>query len=35
VKKITDDMKIKAAENLANAVVNPTPEKIIPSPFEE
>jgi len=35
VKKITDDMKIKAAENLANFVKNPSPEKIIPSPFEE
>lgn len=35
VKKITDDMKLKAAENLANAVKNPNPDKIIPSPFED
>lgn len=35
VTKITDEMKIKAAEWLANFVKNPTPEKIIPSPFEE
>lgn len=35
VKKITDEMKLKAAENLANAVKNPTIDKIIPSPFED
>ena len=35
VTKITDDMKIKAAEALASFVKEPTPEKIIPSPFEE
>ncbi len=35
VKKITDEMKLKAADNLANFVTNPTPEKIIPSPFED
>lgn len=35
VTKITDEMKIAAAEWLANFVKNPTPEKIIPSPFEE
>lgn len=35
VKKITDEMKIKAAQNLANFVKNPNPDKIIPSPFEE
>ncbi len=35
VKKITDEMKLQAAENLANFVKNPSPEKIIPSPFEE
>lgn len=35
VTKITDEMKIKAAEWLAAFVENPTPEKIIPSPFEE
>ncbi|MDD5770351.1 MAG: NADP-dependent malic enzyme [Candidatus Gracilibacteria bacterium] len=34
VRMITDDMKLKAAENLANFVKNPIPEKIIPSPFE-
>ena len=35
VTKITDEMKIKAAEWLAAFVENPTPEKIIPSPFED
>lgn len=35
VTKITEKMKIQAAEWLANFVKNPTPEKIIPSPFEE
>lgn len=35
VKNITDDMKINAAVALANAVTNPTPDKIIPSPFEK
>lgn len=35
VKKITDEMKLKAAQNLADAVKNPNPDKIIPSPFEE
>ncbi len=35
VKKITDEMKLRAAENLANAVKNPNPDKIIPSPFED
>ena len=35
VKKITDEMKLKAAQNLANAVKNPNSDKIIPSPFEE
>lgn len=34
VKKITDDMKIKSAISLASYVENPTPEKIIPSPFD-
>ena len=28
-------MKLKAAQNLADAVTNPHPDKIIPSPFEE
>jgi malic enzyme len=35
VKKITDEMKLRAAQNLANVVKTPTPEKIIPSPFED
>jgi len=35
VSKITDDMKIQAALNLAHHVKNPTAEKIIPSPFDE
>lgn len=35
VNAITDEMKIKAAEWLASFVKNPTPEKIIPGPFEE
>lgn len=35
VKKITDEMKINAAYALAECVKNPTPEKIIPSPFEK
>jgi len=34
VKNITDTMKVKAAENLAAYVKNPSPEKIIPSPFD-
>jgi hypothetical protein len=28
-------MKLRAAQNLANVVKTPTPEKIIPSPFED
>lgn len=35
VNAITDDMKVKAAEGLASFVTNPTPEKIIPGPFED
>jgi malate dehydrogenase (oxaloacetate-decarboxylating) len=35
VKKITDDHKLAAAEALAGLVTNPTPEKIIPNPFDE
>ena len=35
VKKITDDHKIAAAEALASLVDNPTPEEIIPSPFDD
>jgi malate dehydrogenase (oxaloacetate-decarboxylating) len=32
---ITDDMKIAAAHALADLVATPTPEKIIPSPFDD
>jgi hypothetical protein len=35
VSKITDEMKIKAAHNLASLVKRPTAEKIIPGPFEK
>jgi malate dehydrogenase (oxaloacetate-decarboxylating) len=35
VTKITDDMKLKAAKNLAALVKKPTAEKIIPGPFEK
>lgn len=35
VQQITDDMKIQAAINLAEFVVSPTKEKIIPWPFED
>lgn len=35
VKHITEDMKIKAAKNLAALVKRPTAEKIIPTPFEK
>ncbi|MGH7936063.1 MAG: NAD(P)-dependent malic enzyme, partial [Chthoniobacterales bacterium] len=35
VTKITDEMKLKAAKNLAALVKNPTAEKIIPGPFEK
>ena len=35
VNKITTEMKIRAAENLASVVKNPTPEKIIPGAFDE
>lgn len=34
-KKITEKMKIAAAEALASLVANPTAEKIIPDPFDE
>lgn len=34
VNNITDEMKISAAEALADAVENPSVEKIIPGPFE-
>lgn len=33
--KITKEMKLAAAQALAALVVNPTPEKIIPGPFDE
>ena len=35
ISKITDDMKIAAAEALAAIVENPTADKIIPEPFDE
>ncbi len=35
VAKITDDHKLAAAEALASLVENPTPDEIIPSPFDE
>ena len=34
IKKITDEIKILAAEAIANYVKNPTPDKIIPNPLE-
>lgn len=35
VKKITDEMKLKAAKNLAALVKSPTAKKIIPGPFDK
>lgn len=35
VTRITDEMKLRAAKNLANMVKKPTPEKIIPAPFDK
>jgi malate dehydrogenase (oxaloacetate-decarboxylating) len=35
VSKITDDMKLRAAKNLAALVKQPTIQKIIPGPFEK
>jgi malate dehydrogenase (oxaloacetate-decarboxylating) len=35
VSKITDDMKLRAAKNLAALVKHPTAERIIPGPFEK
>jgi len=35
IKKITDDMKIKAAKNLAALIKKPAPDKIIPSVFDK
>ncbi|HSW80507.1 MAG TPA: NADP-dependent malic enzyme [Candidatus Saccharimonadales bacterium] len=34
VKQITDEHKVAAAEALAGLIKNPTPDKIIPGPFE-
>lgn len=35
VAQITDDMLIRAAEKLAAVVTNPTPEEILPNPFNK
>ncbi len=35
VSKITDDMKLRAAKNLAALVKKPTAQKIVPNPFEK
>jgi malate dehydrogenase (oxaloacetate-decarboxylating) len=35
VKKITDEMKLGAAKNLAGIIKKPTKEKIVPGPFEK
>lgn len=35
VKKITDDMKLQAAKNLAALVKKPSADKIVPTPFEK
>ena len=35
VTEITDEMLVKAAENLAAIVENPTPDMIIPSVFDK
>lgn len=35
VKHITDDMKLKAAKNLAALVKRPTAERIVPGPFDK
>jgi malate dehydrogenase (oxaloacetate-decarboxylating) len=35
VTKITDDMKLKAAKNLAALVKHPTADKIVPGPFDK
>ncbi|NCN25588.1 NAD-dependent malic enzyme [Candidatus Falkowbacteria bacterium CG10_big_fil_rev_8_21_14_0_10_37_14] len=35
VKQITDEMLIRAAENLADLVINPTPEEILPDAFNK
>lgn len=35
VKKITDEMKLQSAKNLAALVKKPVPEKIIPGAFDK
>lgn len=35
VRQITDEMLVRAALNLARSVPHPTPEKILPGPFEK
>jgi malate dehydrogenase (oxaloacetate-decarboxylating) len=35
VKKITDDMKLRAAKNLASLIKKPTADKIVPNPFDK
>ena len=35
VENITDEMKLRAAENLASVVKNPTADEIIPSPLDK
>ncbi len=35
VRKITDDMKLKAAKALASLVTKPTADKIVPGPFDK
>lgn len=35
VKQITDEMLIRAAQNLASLVANPSPEEILPNPFNK
>jgi malate dehydrogenase (oxaloacetate-decarboxylating) len=35
VREITDAMKLQAAKNLAGLVKKPTPQKIVPGPFEK
>ncbi len=35
IKNITDEMKLEAAKAIANLIENPTPDRIIPDPFDE
>lgn len=35
IKKVTTEMKVRAAEAIANLVENPTEDMVIPSPFDE